>query len=297
MQIIPCSCLGSIYRCSVPAEVVQSIDSLHSSDLVPEQIILIVDGPIPDELHRCLAALLVKYSSLSLVELAENVGLGLALREGLAFCRHDVVIRFDTDDISVPWRLAYSFGLLASDPNIHVLGGQVCEFIPTSSVLASLVVKDVPIGDKRIKKALDYRNPVNHPSVAFRKSLIQSIGSYEHCPFFEDYLLWLKARRAGLSICNLPVVLVCMRRSSVLDRRSGFGYFRAEVFFFLLAFRRHLLPLSALLVGLLRAVSRLLPMRLQLFQNLLPWRSSAKIGMNPEFLHAFSLFGSFPLHW
>ena len=52
---------------------------------------------------------------------------------------------------------------------------------------------------------------LNHPAVMFRKPAITRLGSYPAYRIAQDLGLWLRARRAGLTIHNLPEVLLHYR--------------------------------------------------------------------------------------
>jgi hypothetical protein len=145
----------------------------------------------------------------------------------------------------------------------------------------------VPVSDRQIKHSLLFRNVVNHPSVAFRRSAITSLGSYENLPWFEDYHLWLKVRQAGLVFGSTNLPLVFMRRPMVLARRSGFHYAVAELRFLTSCLRARLLPFWILPLFALRFFSRLLPLPIQILQDYLPWRSRKLRCANPDSLSVF----------
>ena len=74
--------------------------------------------------------------------------------------------------------------------------------------------------------------------------MISRIGGYEDCKLFEDYLMWLKCRKLGLRFLNLPAPLVCMRRASLFERRSGLAYFICEISFVAKAINRNTFPFN-----------------------------------------------------
>ena len=69
--------------------------------------------------------------------------------------------------------------------------------------------------------------------------------------------MWLKCRKLGLRFMNLPAPLVCMRRASLLERRSGIAYFICEINFAAKAINRKYISLFIGLLFLLRALMRL----------------------------------------
>lgn len=282
------SCLGSVYSGSCVSETVASINSLINSDFSPDELVLVVDGPVSHEMSSALEQLELN-GSIKLVPLVFNQGLGKALSCGLCVCSNDIVVRFDTDDLNLDNRLFDIASRFASNPDLDIVGSAILEFLPSDQIFVNCRFKRVPLADNEIKFALSYKNPINHPSVAFRKSSILSIGSYEHIPFFEDYFLWLKARKARLKFANISSPLVMMRRPPLSSRRSGLGYALHEFSFYKKAISLRLLSPLFIFIFMLRILSRFLPAPFQLFQDFLPWRSRQTHCLNPKFLSCLSI--------
>jgi len=282
-QVVPISCLGSIYRNTDPLQLRLSVLSLMASNIRPSQFVLVVDGPITESLELELSYYCDR-PMFSICRLSQNLGLGPALRAGLDHCLHDVVCRFDTDDISDPSRISTIYKLFFSRDMLHVdvMSSPVIEFIESKSKMVTARLKSVPLDPFKIRDYLFFRNTVNHPAVAFRKSSIARVGSYENIRFFEDYYLWLKCRKYGLQFFTCPYPLVYMRRCGALPRRSGLLYMLREVYFVYKVMRNGLAGPLFLLVSVFRLSSRLLPSRLQCFQDLLPWRDPLFECVNPE---------------
>jgi hypothetical protein len=274
------SCLGSVYAKSIPSEVKAAIDSLLLGSLVPAQIVLVIDGPIPSE----LSDLILQYDLplFTIVTLRRNVGLGAALREGLRLCHYEYICRFDTDDISAPNRLHACFDFIVRNPSVDVLTTSVYEFRPSNTAMVSARTKFVYPSSKQLSAFLSRRNTINHPSVVFRKAAILAVGSYEHMPAFEDYYLWLKCRRSGCVFMSIEKPLVYMRRYATIERRSGLSYAIKEYKFFTQSLSNNLLPLHSVFFFVVRLVSRLLPKSIHGFQDALPWRSGEILIANPD---------------
>jgi glycosyltransferase involved in cell wall biosynthesis len=279
---IDVSCLGSIYRGSLASEFRQSINSLLFGGLRPSEIVVVVDGPISSELDYVLCGY-VDNGRVNAIRLSSNRGLGPALRVGLEACSHEIVCRFDTDDINLEGRLAALVAQFHSgSQGVDVVSSSILEFEDSSSPVVRCRVKRSLVTHRDLSAGLDFRNTLNHPAVAFRKSSVINVGSYEDVPFFEDYFLWLKLRKAGFCFAGIDQPLVCMRRaSSSLRRRSGFRYFLFELGFVARSFKRRLLPLRSLPFMLARALTRLLPSSVQSFQDFLPWRGRPVECCNP----------------
>jgi glycosyltransferase involved in cell wall biosynthesis len=283
------SCLGSVYSGSSSMEVKQAIDSLLFGTLKPDEIVVVIDGPISEELDALLAEY-VRLEHVRTLRCVENRGLGLALRLGLDACSHDIVCRFDADDINFSCRLENLVGFFQlPGQRIDIITSSLIEFRESESRLVECRIKHTLVSHRSLSDSLLVRNTINHPTVAFRKSSIMSVGSYEDIPLFEDYFLWLKARKAGLRFVGIDQPLVCMRRASIISRRSGLHYFQAELAFFRKCWRRQLLPFSSLPLMALRILSRLLPSSIQFLQDYLPWRGKLLLCCNPARLTHISL--------
>ena len=280
--MISVSCLGSVYKNTLASQCRTAIDSLLAGDCLPSEIVVVVDGPIAADLD----SLLFSYSRagyVTLVRLSTNQGLARALNAGLAICSSEIICRFDTDDINLPSRLSSICTAFEADPTLDILGSSIFEFTEEPSSI-SVRLKKAAAGHAVIIKRLNYVNPLNHPSVAFRRSSICSIGGYRHMRFFEDYFLWLIARRGGLRFGNLAAPLVCMRRAGLLMRRSGLQYALDEARFCCFSIKNGLISPFSVFAFALRCISRLMPGFLQQFQSYLPWRASSSSDACPELL-------------
>jgi glycosyltransferase involved in cell wall biosynthesis len=275
------SCLASVYHSTVASEFRSSLDSLLAGISLPDEVVVVVDGPISDPLDQLLRS----YCNLGFVKVVRrrlNQGLAIALNAGLEVCTGQIVCRFDTDDINHLSRIFEVKRAFEADPALDIVGSSIYEFHEMNHRLIALSIKGVPEKHSAIVKKMDYANPFNHPSIAFKRSSILAIGGYSHMPSFEDYYLWLSARKAGLRFGNICRPLVYMRSSGLLARRSGFGYARSEAQFYSCCLVNHLVNPLFVPVFVVRCLSRLLPACLQYFQASLPWRDRAAIGDCPQ---------------
>ena len=264
------SLLMSLYWRESPTNLSAALDSVVGSVRQPEDVIMVVDGPIGAELQAVLDRF-ADLLPLRVVCLERNVGLAQALNVGLQHCNGTYVARFDTDDLMLPPRLALQVEYLDSHRLVSAVGSQVEEFDhETGAVIGE---RRVPCEQAEIARFARIRNPMNHPSVMFRRTDVIAIGGYPAVPHAEDYALWLRLLAAGHQLANLPQVLVRMRSGlEQMGRRRGFSYIVAE--FRLLAEMRRLGFVS--LVGSLRFVLLRLPLRLlpaPALQRVYRWRT------------------------
>lgn len=223
MNEVKYSVLMSVYHKEMPEYLRDSIDSMLNQTIKPDEIILVKDGPLTEELEKVLDEYECN-SILNIIEIEENVGLGKALNTGLCKCRNDIVARMDTDDISKPDRCEKQLLRLKQDEAISVVGSVVGEFIGQTSNI--ITYKDVLEDYEAIGKRMKYRNPMNHPSVMYRKKDVIMAGNYQHWFLNEDYYLWIRMLQQGFKFSNIKEPLVLMRiTDETYSRRGGWKYF------------------------------------------------------------------------
>jgi len=282
------SCLGSVYYGSNLNELKLSIDSLLNSEESPDEIIIVIDGKVNSQIIRYFEE--IKNNNLiKTISSKKNMGLGPALNLGLKICKYDLICRFDTDDISLNERIKISKTAFRNNSNLDIFGASIIEFIDSSKELVQCNIKSVPLNDSLIKNALNYRNSMNHPTVVFKKKSINKLGNYENLRFFEDYHLWLKAKKNNLIFENTSTPLVLMKRMSHSDRREGFKYAKYELNFLKKSIQQKLLNPLSFIIFTIRIISRLIPSKFQFIYSLLPWRRNYKKCLNPRYMNKFTL--------
>ena len=221
------SIITSIYKNDNPAFVRTALESItRKQTLKPAEVILVVDGPIPEEL-----ALVVKEYECDeifhVIWVQENKGLGNALRLGVETAKYDIIARMDSDDIAVPDRFEKQIAYMEAHPDCDVLGGQISEFIDEDSNIVGKRI--VPCDHDEIVMWLKGRCPFNHVSVTMLRSRVLAVGNYMDWHFNEDYYLWIRMAEANCKFANLPDTLVNVRvGKDMYARRGGWRYFKSE---------------------------------------------------------------------
>lgn len=224
------SVLLSLYKKEHPSQLRQSLNSLFSQTLPPNEIILVKDGPLTAELDTVVSDYTTRYPFLKVVPLPQNQGLGKALNEGLKHCSYDLVARMDTDDIAKPERFEKQIKVFEEHPELDLVGAWIDEFEGTPQHVLS--VRRVPETSGQILAYCKSRCPVNHPVVMFRKSAVQTAGGYQHFPLFEDYYLWVRMLKNGAKFYNIQESLLFFRTSpDMFKRRGGLKYAMDELRF------------------------------------------------------------------
>jgi len=225
------SVLMSIYYKENPAYFHRAMESIYNEQSVkPNEIVLVEDGRLTEELYASINFWKnILNDTLKIVTLKENVGLGKALNIGLSECTHNLVARMDTDDISLPHRFERQLHVF-SEKDIDICGTWISEF--DSKEQEIIAYRKVPQMHDTIVTYSKKRNPLNHPSVMYKKSRIEQSGNYQVMQGFEDYYLWTRAIQTGLVLYNIQEALVHMRAGyGQLERRGGVGYAYNEILF------------------------------------------------------------------
>lgn len=220
----------SVYKNDKPEFVRVALDSMlvHQS-VKPDEIVLVQDGPVPDDLSSLLSEYEGKYSDvMHIIRLDKNGGLGNALRLGVENAKYDIIARMDSDDICLPDRFEKQLAYMEAHPDCDIVGGQITEFIDTPDNIVGK--REVPCSNKAIYQYMRSRCALNHPTVMFKKKSVLEAGNYQDWFWNEDYYMWIRMMERDCVFANLPDVLVNMR--SGLDqygRRGGKKYFDSEI--------------------------------------------------------------------
>lgn len=135
-------------------------------------------------------------------------GIAFALNHGLREAKGRYVARMDADDVSLPGRLRRQVDFLDQHPEIGMVAGLV-EYDTAAAVSEGYAeyVKQLNRWDteERMYRHRFVESPFAHPSVMFRKALVDTYGYYtETGNEPEDYELWLRWYRHGVRMAKLP---------------------------------------------------------------------------------------------
>lgn len=234
------SVLMSVYYKENPLFFRKSLDSLMDQTKMPSEIVLVKDGPLSGELDEVISEFTGNYPNLfKIIVLPENKGLGNALSIGVLACSTELIARMDTDDICVLNRFEKQLEFFNNNPSIDLVGTNVEEFNKKPGDLNRF--RKMPEKGEVLRRYSRFRNPVNHPTVMFRKSKVLEAGNYRgDILLFEDFSLFIRMLQKGASFYNIQECLLHFRTGlgiDVIKRRSGFFYVKNEWKFALLSLR------------------------------------------------------------
>lgn len=198
----------------------QSIESILSQSYGNFEFIIINDGSTD-----CSWEIVLEYqradARIRPIRLERNQGVSTAVNTGFEIATGKYIARMDSDDISLPERLAKQVEFMESHPEIGILGGGM-QYMDESGKL--LGIPPVFLGDLSIRWHLMFESPFINSTTMWRKSLMDLFGlKYDPSAIYgeEDYELWSRFLPITKG-WNLPDILIYYRlHPSSLSQRSA----------------------------------------------------------------------------
>jgi glycosyltransferase involved in cell wall biosynthesis len=223
----PFSLLVPVYDGDRPDYLRRALRSAVDDQTVrPDQVVIVRDGPVRDELARCLDELQASIPvPVTFVPLPHNGGLGPALDQGLAASWFDVIARMDADDVAMPHRFEVELPLIQ---DADIVGAGLLEFVTDTD---DIVGQRVPPTDPgQIQRYARMHDPFNHPTVVYRRHAVLAAGGYGDLPLMEDYALFARMLGNGARAVNVAEPLIFYRvGAEAFKRRGGTGLLRSEL--------------------------------------------------------------------
>lgn len=219
----------SVYRKENPEYLRQAIESIQAQTLPANDFVLVCDRPLNEPLDSVIAKKQQEMgTTLNVIRLAKNGGLGNALNEGIKHCKNELVARMDSDDIAYPDRCEKQINVFNIHPEVSICSGVVEEFTTDPEVVDTRRVP--PETNAEIVEFAKKRNPFNHPCVMYKKSAVEAVGSYQDFYLLEDYYLWVRMLMAGYQGYNIQEPLLHMRAGSEMyKRRAGWKHAKTQM--------------------------------------------------------------------
>jgi len=166
-------------------------------------------------------------------------GIAFALNKGLSKIRGEIIARMDADDVSFPQRLEKQLIYLKNHPETDVVS---CRTIFHSTIEQSRGYELFVKWQNNIIASLEHElnrfveSPLAHPTVMFRKYLIEKYGMYDTGDVPEDYELWLRWMDKGVRFFKIPELLVQWndhpkRLSRIDNHYSEDAFLRVKCFY------------------------------------------------------------------
>jgi glycosyltransferase involved in cell wall biosynthesis len=213
------------------ATLARAVASIEAQTLTDWELLAVDDGST-DASQEILLELAANDPRVRVLSIARS-GIVAALNAGLAAAEAPLIARMDADDESHPERLAEQAAFLRANPEIGVAGCLVdfggdraanAGYALYVDWLNSVVTPD----DVALNRFVE--SPFAHPSVMFRRSLVEECGGYRDGDFPEDYELWLRWLDADVRMGKVPKPLLTWHDAPARLSRTDVRY-DPEAFF------------------------------------------------------------------
>lgn len=222
------SVLTTVYAKDDPIALKQSIESMLRQTVVTNDYVIVADGSIPNELLGIINSYKNRYNFINFIQMPENKGLGTALNIGLSHCKNELVARLDADDISISERCELQLKEFENDSELALVGTDMYEFEGEPNNIIS--VKIMPHRYKEVYEYGKRRNPFNHSSVMYKKSILDKCGNYPEKRRSQDLALFTKILANGYKCINIDKPLVKFRLDiSRIERKQKYSDIRATI--------------------------------------------------------------------
>jgi glycosyltransferase involved in cell wall biosynthesis len=166
----------------------QALDSILGQSFSSFEFIA-VDDASTDDTARILADYAGRDSRICALSNQRNMGLAWSLNHGLKQANGRYIARMDADDISLPLRLEKQFSFMEKHPGVGVIGTAVEIIDAAGQVIGQRLYPPDPIV---IRWRLALENPLCHPTVMIRRSLLQDAPYNSDLKTAQDYDLWCR---------------------------------------------------------------------------------------------------------
>lgn len=243
IAVLMCACNAEQY-------IKQAIDSILSQTFTDFEFIIVENGSTDNTQN-----IIDSYSDPRIRAFQTDIKqLTYNLNYGLNQTNAELIARMDADDISEPTRLEQQIQFLDQRPDVAVVGTAFKAF---GKDMQDKIVT-MPLQNKAIRRLLPFRFCLCHPSVMFRKQIIDSAGGYKAKGSCQDLELWLRlARNKKIKFANLEEPLLKYRIHPDQIKGDMKAHKAAAKYLFKEALRqRSLLFLAGSLFTLLKASAR-----------------------------------------
>jgi glycosyltransferase involved in cell wall biosynthesis len=239
----------------------QSILSLLSQTIKPDEIIIVTSGKIDNKISLYLKKIAEEYKYIKLVKSEIHLTPGQARSLAISHTKYDLIGIMDSDDISRKDRFEKEIKAIYQF-NADVVGGVISEFHHVINDLNRY--RRVPKYHSEILKFAKFRSPVNHVTIFFKKTAYLRSGPYKNINFVEDYDLIIRMIETGSKFHNLTDILVDVRIKDVTSRRAGIDYFNAEFLLFKEMYKKQFINKYEYMFNIaIRYIARIIPSFMQ----------------------------------
>lgn len=203
-----------------PVYTAQAVDSILGQTFTDFELIIWDDGSETAYLNW-LRSCCAKDSRIRLFSSAQNCGLAAVLNRCFSCASGKYIVRMDADDISRADRLEKQAAFLNQHPE-YAFAGSNARMIGTHGVWGERRLEEVPDRNSFLRTS-----PFIHPSVMFRREVIEASGGYCESPKYlraEDYEFFMRLYAAGWYGYNIQERLLDYREAPESYKKRKYRY-------------------------------------------------------------------------
>lgn len=199
----------------------QSIESVLNQTYTNFEL-LILDDSSNSETIQAIDSF-KKDIRVNVVREKRRMGFVHALNKGMKMAKGKYIARMDADDICFNDRFEKQIKYLEAHTDIDILGGNMKIIDENGNILSQ---RQYPCSKFSLKFSSVFRSPVAHPTVMFRRSIIEKNMFYDDLfKKAEDLEFWLRLRNNGFKIANMPEYVLYFRISGDLAKKRNSEHF------------------------------------------------------------------------
>ena len=238
-RLVPLRVVVLLPFCNAAPTLADAVESIRQQTFQEWELFLLNDGSTDGGAE--IGSSFAKFDSRIRVLHLSPMGIVNALNHGMEHSKADVFARMDADDVCHPQRFEKQVSLLESCPEVGLVSCRVAFGGDREAHAGYARHVDWQNGLITHGDMFDHRfvdAPVAHPSVMFRRSVVEKYGGYREGDFPEDFEMWLRWMEAGVRFAKVPEILLTWndaptRLSRVDDRYSQDSFYRVKCDFLL----------------------------------------------------------------
>ncbi len=191
------------------ATVAEAVASIRAQTLRAWELIAVDDGSLDATAAEIVRA--AEGDPRVHVRTQAHGGIVAALNAGLARARAPFVARMDADDVAFPARLERQVAFLEAHPEVGLVSCRVAfggDPVAARGYAVHVDWINSLVDPDEIARSRFIESPVAHPSVLFRRELLERHGGYREEGGPEDYDLWLRWMESGVRFAKVPEILM-----------------------------------------------------------------------------------------
>ena len=200
-----------------PEIITKSIKSIQDQTYRNFELLIYDDSTSP-ETRKAIDAF-TEDERIKVFRSPERVGFVKSLNLGIKAAKGKYIARMDGDDIALPIRFEKEVAYLQAHKDVFVVGGQINIINEKDEITSS---RKYPLGGAQLYFFSCFRNPLAHPTIMMRRSLVDHGFQYdESLKMSEDLDFWLRVMNKSLKIANVPDTVLNYRvADNFIEKRS-----------------------------------------------------------------------------